>query len=140
MISYDKFKSLLAEIILYSQTIEHDLKQIYAIIKPGLLAKNLEEIKNKPLGFIINELAELDSTVSNPYIGQDDYEFLRQMSYKRNYWVHKSFLEFIYLKDWEHTKEYDQVAKKLVAENNRFYDVYANLEQIRIQLYHDYRR
>jgi len=51
---------LIGEIIENCQCIEHDLKIIYAIAKPGDFNYNLEDTKKWNLGEIIAKIEELD--------------------------------------------------------------------------------
>ncbi|MBQ6280114.1 MAG: hypothetical protein IJK72_01455, partial [Mycoplasma sp.] len=72
-------------------------------------------------GNILNKLKVLDNKTGNEnLISNDDYNFLKQMKDKRNFWCHKCFIEFIYSKNWMYSNKYLKISKKLKSDYERF--------------------
>jgi hypothetical protein len=94
----DELHCMLGQIIMYYQIIEHDLKMIYSAMCKGDMENTLDMIeRNKwTLGHSVKELKKLDFSGSNSYISASDYNFLSQVAHKRDYWCHKTYLQFVY--------------------------------------------
>lgn len=83
-LSYEQFKVLHSETIMCCQIIEGDLKWIYAFMHKGDPDENRSKVSNYTLGQIVNKLKGLDNSDGKPYISASDYNFLSQMTEKRN--------------------------------------------------------
>ncbi|MBR2056049.1 MAG: hypothetical protein IJ978_00130 [Clostridia bacterium] len=140
MFNIDEFHYLIGQTLMYCQVIEHDVKYIYAAMHVGRFEDNLEEIKKYSLGQTLQKLRELDFSDKNSYISADDYNFLKQMTEKRNHWCHKTYQNFLYINNFLQSKEFENECRKLKRDNERFSNVYKILEKIRIQALKDYGR
>ena len=92
----DDFHYTIGQIIMYCQVIEHDVKRIYAAMHVGDFYENLDKIEKWSLGQTVQKLKELDFSGKNPYISANDYNFLKQMTEKRNHWCHQTYQNFLY--------------------------------------------
>lgn len=64
--NFDEFKILHSETIMYYQVVEHDLKLIYAYMHEGDVNDNLDRVKNRTLGQMIDLLKTLDNENGQP--------------------------------------------------------------------------
>ena len=61
------------------------------------------ELNSKKWNFgnVLSKLGDLDNKTDNEnLILNNDYNFLKQMKDKRNFWCNECFIEFIYSKNW----------------------------------------
>lgn len=130
---FKDFKILHSETIMYYQIIEHDLKFIYAYMLKGNIDKHFDFIETKTLGQMVKILKELDNSDGKPLISSDDYNFLSQICKNRNLWAHQTFTEFIYIKDFIYSREYQKQCDKLIKDHDRVYRACDILECIRIK-------
>lgn len=133
-LSYEQFKVLHSETIMCCQIIEGDLKWIYAFMHKGDPGENRSKVSNYTLGQIVNKLKELDNSDGKPYVSASDYNFLSQMTEKRNYWCHQCYRDFLYEDNWLFSKVYEKVCNKLQKDHDRLDIVYKNVEQLKIKL------
>ena len=134
------FHSLVGQTIMYCQIIEHDVKLIYAAMLKGDFYENLEIIKTRSLGQAVQKLKDLDFSNNKPYISASDYNFLKQMSNKRNHWCHETYQNFIYNNYWHQSKEYSDECRKLEHDNVKLRKVSEVLQAVRIQTLRDFNR
>jgi hypothetical protein len=99
----------------------------------GEMDDNYEKIKNLTLGQIVNKLKTLDKSEGIQYISDSDYNFLKQMTDKRNYWCHICYRDFLYIVNREYSNEYVSVCKKLENDWCKLSVVYKNVEQAKIK-------
>lgn len=135
----EEFHFMLGQTIMYCQVIEHDVKYIYAAMHFGEFENNLKEIEKCSLGQTLKKLRQLDFSDKNPYISADDYNFLIQMSEKRNHWCHNTYQNFLYNNNFLKSKEFENEYRKLKRDNERFSKVFKSLEKIRIKALKDFR-
>ena len=93
------FNRNLGEIMMYSQFIEHDIKEIYASILGGPKEQNYENIKMMTLGEAILNMQELDIRRKMGLFSIDEYLDLKQITKIRNYWAHSAYNDFAYNDD-----------------------------------------
>ncbi|MCR4660664.1 MAG: hypothetical protein K5765_01530 [Clostridia bacterium] len=136
------FQLLVGEAIMYFQTIEHDIRIIYAAMKVGDLYKELERIESEKwtLGQTIVELEKLDLSDGKAYISNSDYKFLKTLTWKRNNIVHKTYQNFLYegnvdIQDEKFRKEY----KDLQEYTQKMRQVYKTIEETRLKALKDFR-
>lgn len=134
------FHFLVGQTIMYCQVIEHDVKRIFAAMLVGDYDENLKKTERWSLGFAVKELKSLDFSGKHPYISPSDYNFLKQMTGKRNHWCHQTYQNFIYIKQFLHSKEYEDECRKLERDNERLSYVCDALEKVRIQALKDFGR
>ena len=136
----EEFHYLVGQTIMYCQIIEHDVKLIYAGMLLGDFNENLNKIKKWTLGRTIRNLEELDFSDENNYLLNDDYNFLKQMTEKRNHWCHQTYLNFIYDNHFWGSKKYLDECRKLKDDNERLLKVYNVLEKLRMKALRDFNR
>lgn len=134
-LNFNDFKIYHSELIIYCQIIENDLKWIYSEFKIGKPENNYFNVERHNLGKIVTELKALDNSDGNPILSSQDYNYLKQMTQKRNYWCHGCFLEFIYRGHFENSSEYASVCRKLIKDHDRFLILQKSIEQIKLK-YH----
>ena len=95
--SFESFCTLLGHTIAYFQLVENDIKLIYANMLRGDVNETMSKIEQErwTMGKAIVELRELDYSDGVPYLSAEDYNFLRQITEKRNHWCHENILNFI---------------------------------------------
>lgn len=136
----DNFHFMIGQTIMYCQVIEHDVKRIYAAMHVGDFYDNLTKIEKWSLGQTVQKLKELDFSSKNLYIFASDYNFLKQMTEKRNHWCHQTYQNFLYNKQFLQSKEYADECRKLERDNIRLSNVCDVLEKVRIQASKDFGR
>ena len=132
-----EFKMLHSETIMFCQAIEHDLKIIYSFMLKGDPDETFESLSKTTLGALVKKLKELDNTDDNQFISNDDYNFLKQMTEKRNYWSHQCYVDLIYDDD---SSNYERILNKLKRDHDRFEVVSDNVERARLRAVETYKR
>ena len=135
----DDFHFLIGQTIMYCQIIEHDAKRIYAAMRVGDFYENLQIIDKWTLGKTVTELKKLDFSGKESYISASDYNYLKQMTEKRNYWCHQTYQNFMYDKQFLQSDAYRNECRKLERDNDRLSNVCDALESVRIQAIDDFR-
>lgn len=102
-------------------------------MKNGDLDDNYGKVGNLTLGQIVNNLKTLDKSEGEQYISDSDYNFLKQITEKRNYWCHACYRDFLYEDNWEYSKQYAEVCRKLQNDWKKLSVVYKNVEQAKIK-------
>ena len=136
----DTFHCMIGQTIMYCQVIEHDAKRIYAAMHDGDFDENLAKTEKWSLGQTVQKLKELDFSDESHYISANDYNFLKQMTEKRNHWCHQTYQNFIYDKQYSQSQEYENECRKLERDNERLLNVCNALEEVRIQAMKDFGR
>ena len=106
----------------------------------GDFYENLDKIQKWSLGQTVQKLKELDFSGKSHYISASDYNFLKQMTEKRNHWCHQTYQNFLYNKQVLQSKEYADECRKLERDNERLSNVCDALEKVRIQAVKDFGR
>ena len=136
----DEFHRVVGETILECQRIEHDIKLIYAGMLKGNLDSNIKIVENKSLGTVLALLKTLDNSDQKPYFHQEDYSLLYEIKDIRNWLVHKSYMEFVYLKGAQWDDIYQQNRQKLLNFNARMCNLANTVEDIRLKIMEMYNR
>lgn len=118
---------------MWYQFIEHDLKLIFACMREGEVEQNLSDVEGNTLGTMIRRLEELDYSDDKPFISKSDYKFLKDICEKRNYWAHKAFADFSYLKNPFSSKEYKEISTSLNKDCEEVKRASSILERMRIE-------
>lgn len=129
---FDKFKWYIGNIIFNIQTIENDIKLIFAHMKNARFDETLQKISKWTFGKIVSKLKLLDYSDSNNLFSKSDYNYLKQMANKRNHWAHETFLNFIYIKNWQNSNEYNHECDLLLRDNERLVFLADKIEEIRL--------
>lgn len=130
----EQFNLLVGETILECQRIEHDIKLIYAGMLKGDFAQNIYEVNNQTLGAVVKALEEPDNSDKNSYLSKGDYKLLKEITRVRNWLVHKSYADFMYLNDSEWMRGYNRCFKKLNEFNERMKYLGDQVEMVRIEV------
>ena len=136
---FDEFKNLYALTMMSYQRIEYDIKLIYAYMLRGDADNNLENIENKTLGMMVRILEELDYSDSKPFISKADYQFLKDICDKRNYYAHQVFIDFIYKDSPLSSNEYRDISALLENDYKEVIRASDILEEMRIECCDKYR-
>ena len=126
------FKILHSETIKFCQIIEGDLKWIYSLMHTGNVGENHSKLEKKTLGQVVSMLKELDELSGEQFISDDDYNFLKQMTAKRNYWCHVCYRDFMYEEDPLTSPAYKKVCDKLQRDHDRLEQVFKNVEKAKL--------
>lgn len=124
--SLDEFHVLVGETIMFCQTVEHDIKLIYAIMLKGDIDKNLKNVESWTLGKTINLLQQLDFSDDDHFFSDDDYDLLNEITDKRNHIVHNTYQEFVY----DDSNSWDKDFNKQFKELKSFHDEMVNLSDL----------
>lgn len=136
----DTFKLIHSELIMQVQTIEYDLKLIYAAMKEGDFEENFAEIENANMGKIIKELRELDYSDGHPDLSEKDYRLLNEIREIRNYWAHQCYLDFVYIQDDDLREErFQEIAERLHYDENRTWALHEKMQALRNKKIQEYR-
>lgn len=122
--SIDEFRILHSEVIKFCQLIEDDLKWIYSYMHKGDIEENYNSLEKTTLGTLVKKLKVLDNSEGELFISNDDYNFLKQMTEKRNYWCHQCYLELC------DDNERDRVYNRLIRDYNRLSIVQKNVYNV----------
>ena len=124
------FYRKVGELIKACQCIEHDIKLIYAGMIAGSFDDNWEKLKNKTLGQAVLELQELDNSDGQPYFSKSDYDLLKEITQKRNYWVHQGFIDYVYDRS-----KFNNQYQRLKIDNDQLVNLMETTEKIRLDYF-----
>jgi len=136
----EEFHFMLGQTIMYCQVIEHDVKLIYASMLIGDYYDNIDKIEKWSLGQTVQKLKDLDLSDKKPYLSASDYNFLMQMTDKRNHWCHQAYQNFVYNDEFLYSKEYSDECYKLQRDNEKLSLVSDEIENLRIRVQKKYGR
>lgn len=137
----DTFKIIHSELIQQVQCIEHDLRLIYAAMKPGDFEDNMDDLEKASLGKIAKELKQLDYSDGHPDLSQEDYDLIDHIREIRNYWCHQCYLDYIYIQDdGEREEKFQQIALRLHHDENSTYALQNKIETILFRKLEEYHR
>lgn len=131
------FHSLVGEILMYCQMIEHDVKEIYAYRAKGNYQDNLRLLAEEKttMGRTVTKLKELDRALAHPLFSQQDYDLLFQIVSKRNYYAHQAYLSFVYvIGEVEVDLAYEQAYKKASYDKEKLSALYEAVEDVRLSV------
>lgn len=129
----DEFRIKHSDVIRFCQIIEGDLKWIYALMLKGNPGGNYGKVENFTLGQIVSQLKKLDKSAGEQYLSDSDYDYLKEVTEKRNYWCHFCYREFIYVDNWINSGEYVKVCKDLQGDWEKLSGVYKSVESAKIR-------
>lgn len=126
---YNDFILYVGKSIEYCQTIEHDIKWLFALIKGGNPLENFKEISTWTLGNTVYELETLDISKIIP---KKDYSVLKNITAERNYICHQIFRDFLYEEDFINTTAYQNACKRLFDFYNKLSKLHQQIEKFRL--------
>ena len=135
----ETFHTYVGRTIMHCQTIEHDIKLIYAGMKAGNMDKTLDIIAEKrmTLGMVLKNLKELDHSDNKPFFSESDYDLLKQITDIRNHWAHKAYCEFLYSDD---ENDFVRQARRLENDHTRLEGLSETIEDVRFRVLRKYGR
>jgi hypothetical protein len=136
---WDDFHFYVGRTIMHCQTIEHDIKLIYAGMKAGDMDENLNLIDEKKmtLGMVLKNLKELDYSDNNHFFSEGDYDLLKNITEIRNHWAHKAYCEFVYS---DNESDFIRQARRLENDHNRLEKLSETIEKVRFKALRQYGR
>ena len=136
---WDDFHFYVGRTIMHCQTIEHDIKLIYAGMKAGDMDDTLDMIEEKKmtLGMVLKNLKELDRSDDNHFFSDSDFELLKDITNIRNHWAHKAYCEFVYSSD---NNDFIRQARRLENDHNRLERLSETIEKVRFKALRQYGR
>ena len=126
------FKILHSETIEFCPIIEDNLKWVYSLMHTGNVGENHSKLEKKTLGQVVSMLKKLDKSSGEQFISDDDYNFLKQMTEKRNYWCHVCYRDFKYVENPLTSLAYEKVCEKLQRDHDRLEQVFKNVEKAKL--------
>lgn len=139
MSELNEFHFLVGETLMFCQTVELDIKYIYAAMLKGDFDENYEEVEALTLGQTLKRLKKLDYSDNDHFFTEEDYKLLEEITEKRNHIVHKTYQDFVYDKGYEYTKSYNKELRDLRAFHDRMSRLSDNVEEVRfkaLEVYH----
>lgn len=139
VLDYDDFKFYLGETIEFCQTIEYDTKWIYAIMKKGNSSDNFDNISEWTLGKTVKLLQKMDYEDDDHYLGEKDYELLKEIVEERNYLCHEIYRSFLYINNWKYSNEYRKACSRMMKFHNHLEKLQDSIEKVRLKALEYYR-
>ena len=136
----DNFHFLIGQTVMYFQVIEHDVKCMCAAMSEGDYYANLNKIKRDTLGQSVLTLKELDLAGGRQYLSATDYDYLKQITDRRNHWCHQTYQNFLYNPRFLQSKEYAEECRLLEHDNARLSKVFDALEDVKKRVLKDFGR
>ncbi len=136
----NEFKEMIGDALLCCQTIEHDVKWIFACMMEGDLKENYHLLSSWTLGSTIKELEKLDHSDQKPFIEKADYRVLKKIMVERNYIAHQCFRDFLYTEARFQSPEFAQVDKRITTFYNKLKKLSLNLEKLRLAALRKFRK
>lgn len=116
----------------YCQTIEHDIKWIYALLRKGDPQKNMNELNTWTLGNTVFELEVLDNSDKNPSLTKKEYSLLKQITGERNYICHQIFRDFLYESNFLESYKYKEASIRLITFYKKIEKLQKQIEDFRL--------
>lgn len=134
--TFKNYELMLGEIVTYYQLIERDLKLIYLFLFNfrNRTRYTIKDLNFKRLGEVINALEALDLETRHPYFANEDYELLKLLASKRNYYCHYSIMKFAYIDDFEKSEKFINSFDELYIDVKKLDSYRKQIENIRIKL------
>lgn len=129
----DDFKYYLGETINFCQTIEHDTKWIYAIMKKEDSNNNFDSNSDWTLEKTVSCLQRLDYQDNAHYFGEKDYVLLNKIVEERNYLCHEIYRSFLYIKNWKYSNGYRKACSRMMNFHNRLGKLQNIIEKVRLK-------
>lgn len=140
MSQLNDFHSLVGETIMFCQTVELDIKYIYAAMLKGDFEENYQEVEELTLGQTLKRLKKLDYSDDDHFFTEDNYSLLEEITEKRNHIVHKTYQDFVYEKGYEYDRAYNNELRDLRAFHDRMSKLSDNVEEVRFKALKFYHR
>ena len=134
ILSFNDFKFLIGETIGFCQTVEYDLKNIFAKVCEGDFEENFECVSRWTLGQIVTQMEEYDNELEDKHFTNLEYRILRDMTKKRNYVCHEIFRTFAYTKEFLESNEYMMACNVVIDFHEDVVAVAKKIEQLRLNL------
>ena len=131
--TFKDFKYSVGEVVMFCQIIENDIKYIYASMLNGDFKANYEALlKDRvTLGQVVNMLQELDYSDDDHFFTEEEYDYLKKITGIRNHWCHQGYVNFVYIKDFANSKEYERECMFLTNDYDKLKSFYRVVHEIR---------
>lgn len=140
MSELNEFHFLVGETLMFCQTVELDIKYIYAAMLKGDFDENCGEVEVLTLGQTLKRLKKLDHSDDDHFFTEEDYKLLEEITEKRNHVVHKTYQDFVYEKGYEWDKAYSKELHNHRAFHDRMSRLSDSVEDVRFKALKVYRR
>ncbi len=131
---------MIGETISMIQTLECDLKWIYAAIMEGKLEDNYTIVSPWTLGNTIKALESLDKSDAERILADADYRYLKEINHMRNEIVHHIFQRFLYTEKQYDSKEFLLVDQEVTSFYQKLFPFSRAMESIRFDVFRKYGR
>lgn len=134
--NFKNYELMLGKIVTYYQLIERDLKLIYLFLYNfrNRTRYTIKDLNFKGLGEVINSLEALDLATRHPYFASEDYELLKLLASKRNYYCHYSIMKFAYIDNFEKSEKFINSFNELYIDVKKLDSYRKQIENIRLKL------
>jgi len=136
----NEFHLLVGETLMHCQTIELDIKFIYAAMLKGDFDENYERVESLTIGQTLKLLKKLDYSDDDHFFSDSDYELLEEITEKRNHIVHKTYQNFVYEKGYNYNVELNKELIELKKFNQRLSTLSNSVEEVRFKALKKYGR
>ncbi len=138
--SKESFQQLIGDSLSLMQTIEYDVKWMYAGMMEGDLKENFHFVSPWTLGATIKALESLDESDSSPFLTKEEYSKLRKVNRMRNEIVHHVFLRFLYTEKKYASLEFEQVDKEISLFHDELVHLSLEMEAKRFAVLRRYKK
>ena len=87
----EKYRVLHSTLIEQYQMIEFDLEGLYAVVSNEGFIAGLAEVENDSMGRILKDFKILEKELNVEIFSDDDYQKLRRICERRNFWCHEGY-------------------------------------------------
>lgn len=91
-----EFRILHSTLIEHYQFIEAHLEGIYAAVSDKPFLVGLQEVEKDSLGGVVREIKELERGKKTQIFTEDEYQQLRKIIERRNFWCHCCYFEMAF--------------------------------------------
>lgn len=95
----EKYRVLHSTLIEQYQMIEFDLEGLYAVVSNEGFVAGLAEVENDSMGRILKDFKILEKEQNVEIFSDDDYQKLRGICERRNFWCHECYTKDSYNKE-----------------------------------------
>lgn len=89
----EEFRILHSTLIEHYQFIEAHLEGIYAAVSDKPFHIGVREVERDSLSGVVREIKELEQDKDIAVLSEDEYQQLRQIIERRNFWCHSCYFE-----------------------------------------------
>ena len=136
----ESFHQMIGECLSLMQTIEYDVKWMYAGMMEGDLKENFQHVLPWTLGASIKALESLDESDALPFLSKEEYSKLRKVNHMRNEIVHHVYLRFLYTKEQYSSLQFEQVDQEISHFHDELVPLSRQMEEKRFAVLKRYKK